>query len=56
MELNLSHHSKESTPVEGSVNSDSNKSIKITSLEKVKSACSKPYTFIRDEPKSSLLI
>ncbi len=50
---NFSNHSKDSTPVDGSVVSDTSKHTKSASLEKVQSACSKPYKFIRDETKSS---
>ncbi len=52
MEWNLSHHSMEGTPVEGSVKTDSKDSTKSTSLD-VQSACSKPYESIRDELTSS---
>ncbi len=49
----MSKHSKASSPVAVSVASDTNKSTKDSALEKVQSACSKPYKFYRNEPTSS---
>ncbi len=52
-EWNLNTHSKKDTNVEESLDSDSNKSTDSASLEKFKDACSKPYEFIREPPRSS---
>ncbi len=50
---NVSTQSKENQSVEESVDSGSNKSTESSSLQKFEDACSKPYKFIREPPRSS---
>ncbi len=49
----MSSHSKENTSVEESVDSGSNKLTESDSLEKFEDACSKPFKFIKQPPRSS---
>ncbi len=50
---NLNNHSKASSPVTVYVTSDTNKSTKDSTLEKVQSACDRCYEFYRNEPTCS---